>query len=678
MSRYGIDYYNAAYYGANTLSDFNAKPFLAIPYDYQSIRLTWVTPSGGWDYLRLVRNSYGFPITADDGDVLFEDGVASSRIVYIDKGQTPNNIKLKPGHAYYYSIYVRETVHSTWQVAANTVGISVKDYNTLSNMYNSLPTILTSQVPYDASVEQSNDILYRFLKIFAVSLDLYKTQTENILNRYDITNLNGILIPILMRQFGMKYEPELGLKQSRVMLNNAIRLYKNKGSKLGLKEYVKAYAGYDSTVVMGKNLMLDQNDSSFEQTIGSWASISNATLARHLATDSPIITPYAESTAQSDFPNLQKATLQVTASSAGTVEIALSGDTALHYGIPVSASTAYTFSGYAQAGATARSITGLIAWYDNTGTLISTSTAGTGVSDTAGSWSRFTKTATSPSNAYFAVPHIRYASAALSEVHYFDALQFEAGSSATTFQEARQIKITLIATRINQLLNPNFETNTNHWTVTNGTKVLTTSETGESVEPSGSVNISGGSMEIYANAAGLVTLASDSMSVFANNDYTFSVYCAAAELVGDSKVVTPYISWYNSSNVLISTVNGTAVTAINTFVRPFVTSTAPSSAATAVVGIKWTATGVGGELTGNEITVDAALFEKSSFVLSYFDGSNGVANLSDLFWEGGSVNNGRSHYYLNRFAVQSRLVKTIPDWITLGSTFELFLAQPGT
>lgn len=672
MSKYGIDYYGAAYYGANTLSDFNAAPFNAIPYDYEAIRLTWATPTGGWDYLRLVRNSYGFPVTADDGDVLFEDSVATSRIVYVDTGLVPNNIGLKPGHPYYYSIYVRETTHSSWKLAGNVIGISVKDYNTLSTMYSSLPTILTSQVPYDASVEESNNILYRFLKIFAVSLDLYKSQTENIINRYDITNLNGLLIPVIMRQFGMKYEPELGIKQSRVMVNNAIRLYKNKGSKLGLNEYIKAYGGYDNKVVMGKNLMLDQNDSSFEQTIGSWASVSNATLARHAATDSPTITPYAESTAQNDFPNLQKATLQVTASSAGTVEFALSGDTALHYGIPVTASTSYTFSGYAQAATTARSITGLVAWYDRTGTLISTSTAGTGVANTSGSWHRFTKTATSPSNAYFAVPHIKYASASLNEVHYFDALQFETSSSATTFQDARQIEVTLIANRINELLNPNFETNTNHWSVTNGSLTLASAE----VEPGDnapSVNISGGSVEIYSADAGLVTLASSAMSVFAGNDYTFSMY-AYTEVGTIVRSVTPYVSWYDSSSSLISTHTGTAVTSVvGSWVRPYVTVSAPSNAVTAVVGVTWTAPG-----SDYEITVDAALFEKSSFVLSYFDGSNGVANLTDLFWEGNSSNNGRSHYYINRFAVQSRLIKTIPDWINLGSTFELLLAQPGT
>jgi hypothetical protein len=107
-------------------------------------------------------------------------------------------------------------------------------------------------------------------------------------------------------------------------------------------------------------------------------------------------------------------------------------------------------------------------------------------------------------------------------------------------------------------------------------------------------------------------------------------------------------------------------------VRPSVTDLAPSNAVTAKVGVTWTATS---SLTG--MYVDAALFEKSSFVNPYFDGSNGVAQLSDLFWEG-TANASRSHYYRNRFAVESRLKDKLPDWINYGSTFELLLAQPGT
>jgi hypothetical protein len=674
LATYGIDYYGGAYYGASNAVPFSAANFVAKPHDYSNIWLTWGSPSGSWSYIRLVRNSYGFPVTADDGDVLFETSNAADPGFYPDTGQAPNSVGIKAGHSYYYTLFVKETLHNTWQVAGNAIGVSVKDYDSAKRMYSSLPEITRSNIPYDTSLESTNDFLYRFIKLFAFQLDLYKTQTENVLNRFDVTNLDGRLIPPFMQEFGLQYEPSLGLKQSRIFLKNATRLYKNKGTKAGLNEFLKAYAGYDNVISMGKNLMLDFNDSSFEQSIGSWASVSNAALARHLAAESPTIAPYHELSSQSDFPNSQKATLQITSTASGNVVIGLSGDTPLHYGIPVTPSTAYTFTGYAQAGTTGRAVSAQIYWYDRYGKALTPSTSGSTTNDATSTWTRFTSSVTSPSGAFFAVPRIKIASTSSGEVHYIDALQFEKRSSATYFQDARQLEITLIATRINEILNPNFEVTTNHWSATNGTLHLTTEES-ESVEANGSVSVSGGAMEIYASAAGLVTLTSSSMPVFASNDYTFSIYCAASELVGDSKVVTPFIKWYNSSNSLIATITGEPVTAGASFVRPFVSEVSPTNAVTATVGITWTATGIGGELTGNEITVDAALFEKSAFVNSYFDGNNGVAQLSDLFWQG-TANDSRSHYYKNRFAVQSRLISKLPDWINYGSTFELLFAQP--
>ena len=669
MSKYGIDYYGAAYYGANTLVDFSAAPFIATPYDYSAIQLTWVTPTGDWDYIRLVRNSIGFPVAADDGDLLFEDAVASSRIFYLDAGQIPANIGLVPGHPYYYSIFVRETVHSTWQVAGVAIGIAIKDYNTTTNMYNYLPTILTSQVPYDSAVEQDNDVLKRFLKLFALNHDLYKSQVENITNRYDVSNLNGILIPVFMRQFGMRYEPELGLKQSRIMLRNSVRLYQTKGSKLGLEEYIKAYAGYDNTISMGKNLMLDQNDSSFEQSIGSWGSISNATLVKLPASSSTPIPAYFETLSQVNFPNLQKGVLKVTATASADTTIALLGNSPRQYGIPVTSGETYTLTGYSRAGSSTRNVSASISWYDEYDVLISASSFGSATTNSLTQWNRVTKTDTAPSGAKYAVPYFRVLGTVSSEIHYFDAIQFEQASSATYFQDARQILITLKASRINELVNPNFEITTDNWNFDNATTILTIDETeypsGDTVEP-----ISGGAVEIYSVVAGLVTITSSPMAVSAGNDYTFSIY--SASLIPDTSYQSSvFINWYDNTDTLISTSSSEGFTLEPSYSRPSVTDFAPTGAVTATVGLIWDA-----DEADREILLDAALFEKSAFVNSFFDGSNGVASLTDLFWEGDVSNAGRSHYYKNRFSVQSRLIATLPDWLPFGSTFELFFAQP--
>lgn len=669
MSKYGIDYYGTAYYGAAALVDFNATPFVAKPVGYSSLELDWVTPAGAWDLLRLVRNSFGFAVAADDGDVLFEDANGVSRIVYLDKGQQPNNVGLKPGNPYYYTLFARDSSSLVWKRAGDTIGISVKDYNTSTNMYNYLPTILTSQAPYDASLEQNNEQLRKFLSLFALHLDLYKSQAENIANRYDVTNLNGVLIPVFMKQFGLTYEPELGLKQSRILLRNATILYEDKGSLKGISQFIKAYAGYDNKIAKGKNLMLDYNDSSFEESIGSWASLSNATLSRYSSTTTPLVAPYLEPTAQASFPNKTSGVLKVVSTTTATTSITLSGAKAINYGVPVVAGTTYTLSGYSKAASTARGVTAQISWYTKAGVLISTSTVGSSSTNSTSAWVRVTKSAAAPTNAYFAIPIFNITSTATSEVHYFDAIQLEASATATTFQEARQILITLKASRINELTNPNFETTTTGWSATNGTFVLTNSE---SESPSGDYAspISGGALEIYSIAPGEVKMTSASMGVLSGNDYTFSIYASSGSL---SKTYSAkvFIKWYDNTSTLISEVNSSTISVNGAYVRPYLTATAPTNATTAKVGFKWTST-----IAGEEIIVDASLFEKSSFLNAFFDGSHGIADATDIFWEGGVANAGRSHYYKNRSSTTKRLITTLPNWITYGSTFELFLAQP--
>lgn len=685
MSRYGIDYYGASYYGANTLVDFSAFPFLALPNDYNVIKLTWTVPTGEWDNIRLVRNSFGFPVDADDGDVLFEEVKAVARDTYMDAGQTPAFIGLKESHPYYYNIFVRETLYSTWQSAGIAIGVSIKNYKTLTQMYNYLPTILTSQVPYDSSVEQDNDVLKRFLKLFSFSLDTYKSFADNIHNRYNISDVNGLLIPTFMKQFGMKYEPELGLKQSRIFLRNAAHLYQTRGSALGIEDYVKTYGGYDNTVTKGKNLMLDYNDSSFEETIGSWASVSNATLLQVATNPDAAVPAYEEVLSQVNFPNLQAGIMKVTSVGSGTVEIALSGDTPRQYGIPVTAGSDYTLTGWSIAATTVRNVSAAIAWYDKTGVLLSTSSFGTSVANSLVTWTRSAKTATAPTDAYYAVPHFKIVSASSAEDHYFDAVQFELGNNATYYQDARQILINLKATRVNELLNPNFEDNTDNWTFPYDrlTVALNSNEEelplGDNVTP-----ISGGYLEATAKVADTYPVVESSIfPVLPGNDYTFSIYIAANPVDSEAYASSPfvanlYVSWYDADQNPVSSTYPEPFNIETAWTRPFFTFQAPAGDTTgygtakfASVGLYWHATN-----TTDEVLLDCALFEKSSFLNSFFDGSTGVANPTDLFWEGDVVNGARSHYYRNRFAVQSRLIRTLPDWITLGSTFELLLAQP--
>lgn len=675
MSKYGIDYYGLAYYGPKSDVSYQAYPMVATPVDYNKIVVSWTTPSGMWDLMRLSRNPYGFPLTPDDGDVLFEDVNGSNRLPFFaDNGTIPTEGAFQPGHPYYYSLFVRQTVSQNWIQAGTAIGICIKDFNTVNMMDSHLPAVLRSQVPYNSDLNQNNPLLSRFLKIFAVQHDLYKSQVENLMNRYDVENVNGQLIPVFLNQFGSSYEPEIGLKQARIFLRNLSRLYQSKGSRAGVENYVKAFVGYDNNVYMGKNLFLSTDDASFEQSVGYWeATVGTPTLAIHTASSTPTMLAYVEPTSSLRFPNKRDACLSVV--SDATSRLYNGHSNPVFKGIPVVSGQDYTFSFYVAKESTQTGNAGAdIRWFTSTGELITVPGEILGTSIMTNSWARRTRTETAPANAAYACPGILIEGTTAGKKMFIDACQFEKSSTATEFEDARKIHIDLVASRINELLNPNFEQTVDHWTVTNGHLILAGSEVGQ---PPGYIDtepISDNAGELYADGAGLVTMASSSMNISPSNDYTFSIYCASV-ILGANFAVTPFISWYTQANVLISTVNGTPVTTSADYKRPYVTATAPNNAAHAKVGVTFIGTG-----PTNEIAVDAALFEKSSGLNTFFDGNHGFAEQSDVLWEGGNtlatVNHARSHYYKNRYSSQERLVGTLDDWLTLGSTFELYFALP--
>ena len=199
---------------------------------------------------------------------------------------------------------------------------------------------------------------------------------------------------------------------------------------------------------------------------------------------------------------------------------------------------------------------------------------------------------------------------------------------------------------------------------------------------SGTVYRVGNGLQLTATATGTAVLSSWDGSTtsqlmgiyYPNTSYTFSIYVQPATT---SETFTPKISWYDSTNTLISTSSGTSFNLnAGVWTRPYVTATAPATTAYATVEIDWTTA-----TTGDVVIVDEALFENAGQVLEYFDGSNGSATVYDLFWEGGqgNANAARSHYYKNRFAVQTRLFGAVLNaQLPMGSTAAVYIAQPQT
>ena len=870
MARYGISYYGLSTYGAESPVSYAVNNIQAKPVTYGAIKLTWDSPSGNWSKIKLVRNSYGFPVDETDGtqldikkDGLYEAYKETDPVSYLDENLAQNEF-------YYYSLFVFERVNYKWLRVGDIIGLAVKDYGYNDKLLEYLPNvyklpIVNAAVSVTDTVE--NSTLTSFLELFAFQLSEYHTLTNLLVNRYNTSTLGGMMLPSLLQQLGIAYEPEIGYQQSRILARDAGAIYKGKGSNDGLREFLKAFTGWAvptvadvpnptiNGLVVSHNQMLDYNDSSFEESVGHWASstgalaclkkknitafaintnvvtltigthdyqignrvtisgsdkplfnsvtgltitartdttISYALTAGNLSTTSawnkstakypvvaPFPAPWVESTAPADYPNKQVGIMAMKnlSVSTATVTADCGSDAPITKGIPVTASTPYTFSVYTVNSTSTRQVTLSIKWYTRLGVLISTSTGSATASGTGVFSARPTVTGTSPATAYYAVPSISVAAlagSASNEYQYFDCAQFEAANAVTSFDEARQIHITFRATRINELKNPHFalisgtnsspvitpwtvtgaattktidaataepettiwstrfkrvvsnvarvETLYTHWfkvgstvsiynmgapfdgvktitgvgeTILSGTTVVSYPYIEFSVsnpditrveDLDGEVWSSGNALKLVASATGTVNVKSWDGSTnsqlmpihYPGASYTFSIYANKDELATSPtyEAVTPYITWYNSSNAVISTSTG-ATTNVTKFEgswdRPHVTAVAPSNAAYAVVGVNWAAT------TGHTIWLDSALFEESAEVFTFFDGASGYGDTPNYIWEGNAPNASRSHFYKNRYAVAARTGDTaFTDNLPLGSTVAIYVGQPKT
>ena len=672
MSTYGNNPYSTITYGPYSLVTFDATPVTATPTDHGVITVTWNKPTGSWDLLHVVRNTYGYPVTPDDGDMLLELTPTSTVYTYVDNN---NGLGLTQGLTYYYTIFVRQASPQKWFSAGSAEGWSVYDYGTAAAMYDALPEIYKSPAsdtyylntiidpitgkPISEANDGKNIDLYNFLQVFGFEYDLFKTQATNVKDRYKVLSVNGDLIPTMLNQFGFTYEKELGLQQARKLLSNAWAIYSRRGTVAGLKNFVTAYSGYNATLLPIKNLMLSTNDSSFASSIGFWETISNATISQISgAGESPVVTPYNESTSPSDFPNISTGIMKAVATASGAMSFADGLSAPRTKGIPVTAGLAYSLSLYSIAKTTARSITLTVNWYDKYGVLLSTS-AGASGNNALSNWTRVSATnQVAPANAYFAVPVVSIAGNGAGEIHYLDAVQFEQSTTITNFVDARRIDILLNANRVNWCSNPNFEASSGTTTVrtnlvtnpsfeaSSGTVTVRTNLiTNPSFEtnttgwnPAGAVSgsltrvttdayVGTASAQMAWTGAGLGYIEQSntaSAAASAGATYTGSIY--VKQTVGSARSINLNFNWWNSSNAYISTTSGTAsTTVIGSWVRYSITATAPAT--TASVGFQ---VYLGTVASGDTFLIDAALTEQSSVLGTYFDGSRQPALRTNL------------------------------------------------
>lgn len=257
MATYGISFYGMDVYGTSVHPDFDVSPFTATPADYNTVLLGWQAPAGTWSEMRLLRNRFGWSVNENDGDILLDSSALHTS--FVDSAVTP-------GKWVYYSIFI--SASGQWSRAGTVQVLMPKNNGYADALYAAVPEMFkTNTLAGNAITDDSNvpnPYLYPFLSIFGFGLDLIKTYYDS--NRYTNDWLHSRFdnIQNLAGQFGVQFEASTPAYLFRQRVRDAATLGRQRGTLEQIRTLIAETTGYDSELTIGPNMMLSDDQASFD------------------------------------------------------------------------------------------------------------------------------------------------------------------------------------------------------------------------------------------------------------------------------------------------------------------------------------------------------------------------------------------------------------------------------
>jgi Phage tail protein (Tail_P2_I)/Galactose oxidase, central domain len=241
------------------------------PYAYSGLQIDWQpAPLNQFSGQVLVRSSYGIPTSIYDGTVLVSQLPQATPQAwisqYVDTG-------LNSGQFYYYALFVYSIALGQWVTSGTAQGLCLIDWGFGSTYTTWTPDFyleLDATVAPTPNYPNGPGPLTRFLELIGFETDWVRSEIESLLLLTNVDLISGALLPYMGANLGVSYEPVLGMKRSRVLVKNAIYLYKNKGTTAGIAAAASAFSGFGAKVSVGKNLEIQLDDCAFDQSVGHW------------------------------------------------------------------------------------------------------------------------------------------------------------------------------------------------------------------------------------------------------------------------------------------------------------------------------------------------------------------------------------------------------------------------
>jgi hypothetical protein len=624
VAKYGNVTYGGTKYGETPKLVYSVEPLTLTVLDFTKVYVAWQSPAGDFSRIRLVRNQTGFPETAEDGVIVWDEFATAgnvSRYSIVDGVDNPTSISIVSGRPIYYSMFLYND-SDVWITAGKITDVVARDHGSHKKIMDIIPKVFTSKEQSALHVTDETSALYNFMYGFSVTYDQLLTLIELSQPLHLKEGSPFSLLRVENENVALDPEPSLPVKSQKKLIREALYMYSHKGLKNGLETYVESFTGYSPTITVSPNLLLTVQDSTFYQSTGNWV-FSDAT-----AIDSSDLVP-----APGDNVIDGIYSCKVTATDVFTMD--LGADTPITKGVPVQPEVEYTTSIKIKSPASAGNVTVSVNWYDGAGTFIETDN-GSSVSAN-NTWKSASVVATSPVNAVYAAIRVTGSAAG---VYYVDQVCMQEGD-AIDYDEARAITVELSPNKINYIKNPSFEVNDSNWTKTGATfaqdaNVPTFGYTGAY---SGKF-VAVGAWDVKTSYA---------IPTNPGQYYTASFYVAS----DDATEIDCSIEFYNLEDELVSTFEAVEQPISDTFSQVTVTGITDSSSDAVYAIFK---------ITGGAGTfyLDLMQFEKSFVATEYFDGS--MPSEYGNIWQG-TANASYSLAYYNKPLKVPRLSSTIRDWI---------------
>jgi hypothetical protein len=472
MAKYSYDKYGNFIYGESNpeTSPYYQANIVAESVDYNTIRILWqpISPNpviGTPTCWALVKTFTGKPDDPYDGRIVIADSMERYQTSWVETFVNTTDIEINysvwvftEGYGWTFcgsanALIIAKTttpdlvskwIPRAWQNDKEGVGDSVGEYE--------LQDLMTAITAY--SIE------YDKFRLMSKMLEKVNT-SKYITNNYASTKL---------LDFGFSYEPNLGDPYYRTLAISGEKINSLKGTTEGISQYITALTHIQNKIEIGHNLILDYNDSSFEESTGRWGP--NIAWTTYTIEG---ITPPSPNLYDIEALPRSVGLGKVTSGSnlvlelpylplATTIGGVIDGYSQM---IPVNPGTRYIFTGWIKS-ASSFSIRTEIQWYNSKGQGISTTPVNSTTTIAAGSWTEFKSVSDAYRNGQIAPPGARFALISLSTTgayptFYIDMCQFCEWQHSLSYEDPRLIKIYLRGQEENLLLNSSFKEGIGGW-----------------------------------------------------------------------------------------------------------------------------------------------------------------------------------------------------------------------